>query len=146
MAERTGTAKKRTWKSRIKQSWNAFQAEKTGRRFQSRYNQEHRTGGVKLKAVVQIGMGVLLLIAGGIMLVIPGPGIPVIAFGAVLIARHVNPAAKALDWIDVHLRRAYRAVKREWKEAPTVLRSLMIAGAVAAVGFAGYGAANVLLR
>jgi hypothetical protein len=137
-------AKKRTWKSRLKQSWNRFENEQTGRRFQSYYNKEHRGKGVKPKALLQIGIGLLLMIAGGIMLVIPGPGIPVLAAGAVLIARHVKPAAKALDWLDVHIRRAIKACLREWKQASVAVRGLLVAGVLAGVAFVASGAASIV--
>jgi hypothetical protein len=134
-----------TWRSRIKRSWSEFQALPPGRRFQSYYRKAHGAGGLRAKNLLQIGLGLLLLIVGGIMLVIPGPGIPVVVAGAVLVARHVKPAAKSLDWIDVHARRVIRAGLREWREATVLLRSLMVAGGVAAAGAVAYGAVDLLL-
>jgi hypothetical protein len=137
--------RKRTWRSRLKQSWNEFQSRPAGRRFQSYYNSRHRGHGFNGKTLLQLGAGLLLLIAGGILLVIPGPGIPVVVAGAVLIARHVKPAAKLLDWVDVHVRRAWRACVREWKEASVLLKSLMATGAGMAAATVAYGAFDLLL-
>ena len=128
----------------MKQSWNRFQAIPTGRRFITSYNKQHKTGGVQPKAVLQIGVGLLLMIAGGVMLVIPGPGIPVLIGGAVLIARHVKPAARALDWLDVRIRRLLKAMKREWKQSSPACRGCMIAGVAAGALAVGYALVKTL--
>lgn len=128
----------------MKQSWNRFQSVPTGRRFIHYYNQQHRTRAVTPKAVLKIGLGLLLMAAGAIMLVIPGPGIPVLIAGAVLIAREVKPAARVLDWLDVHIRRALKAMKREWKQSSTVLRGCMIAGVLAGAGVIGFAVVKAL--
>ena len=59
--------------------------------------------------------GVVLLPVGLFMLAVPGPGLVVIAIGAVLIAREFRWAANLLDRLEVRGRKVARWAKRRWR-------------------------------
>jgi hypothetical protein len=89
----------------LRDQWKQFIALPSGRRFQSR-NRLHRerpTG--LLRKVLMIGFGCVLILAGVVMLVLPGPGLLVLIIGAALIAEESLIAARALDRIDAWITR-----------------------------------------
>jgi hypothetical protein len=51
-----------------------------------------------------IAAGALAVLAGLALLPLPGPGMIVIALGAVLIAEESRGAARGLDWLEVKVR------------------------------------------
>ena len=130
---------------KLKARWNAFRREPAGRRFVNQYLRNRRGGGFRPAVVLHIGLGLLLLVAGGILCVIPGPGIPVLAAGAVMVGGEIRPVARFLDWLELQLRKFVRMVRRDWRAASVPLRGLMLLGVLAAVGAAGYGAAKIVL-
>jgi hypothetical protein len=89
-----------------KNDWKAFQKAPAGERFARRYESRKRDGGSRWKRASTIVVGLALIVGGAILLVIPGPGLLVIAFGGALIAQEFRWAAKGLDWTEVALRTA----------------------------------------
>ena len=62
-------------------------------------------------ALLKIAAGFVLLIAGGLLALpgIPGPGIPLMLLGLVLLSAHFHWARRALEW----LRSLMRAKKKD---------------------------------
>ena len=56
--------------------------------------------------------GMAVLLAGAVMLVAPGPGILVFALGAALVAEESLWMAKLLDRMEVRIRRAISALRK----------------------------------
>lgn len=103
----------------VKKQWKHFVAVPSGRRFQMRHRlQRSKTGGV-LRKILITGLGGLLMLAGGAMLVLPGPGLLTIVIGAAVIAEESLVAARALDRLDLYLNgwlerwRAWRAARKQ---------------------------------
>jgi hypothetical protein len=74
-----------------------------GRRFQKLY--ESRPPCSPLKRWGRLVGGVLLCLAGLVMLVAPGPGILILLIGAALMAQESAAVARALDRAEVRIRR-----------------------------------------
>lgn len=90
-----------------KRQWQHFKNTPSGRRFQTRYRiRRSQTGGVIRKVLLTAAGGLLILI-GIALLVLPGPGLLVMAIGAAFIAEESLLAARALDRLDVFLTRWY---------------------------------------
>jgi len=102
-----------------KQRWREFKSGRPGHRFQDRYERNHSEDSERssfrrfLKPVV----GSLLLIAGIVFCLIPGPGLPLLALGACLLADVSKSVAVALDRTELAIRslfaRAARVLKKE---------------------------------
>ena len=129
-----------------KREWKAFEKAPAGKRFVLRYESRKREAGRGWKRVVPIALGFALIVAGVILLVIPGPGLLVVAFGGALIAQEFRWAAVALDWAEVRLRKVARFGERLWKSASLALRAAVVLGAAILAGGAGYLAWTWLIR
>ena len=121
-----------------KREWKAFEKAPAGKRFVRRYESRKRETGSRWKRVATIALGLGLIVAGAIMLVIPGPGILVVAFGGALFAQEFRWAAVALDWAEVRLRKVAQFAERFWKSASLALRAAVVLGAAVLAGGAGY--------
>ncbi len=85
--------------------WRAFAAMRCGRRFQQRNRaRRERKAGLVRKTLV-ISLGVIIILAGIAMLVLPGPGILTMIIGAALIAEESVFAARLLDRADLWITR-----------------------------------------
>src|SRR5204862_3521008 len=69
---------------RLRRGWRELKRGKPGRRFRERYERSPSTHGARKWAL--IGIGVLLVLVGVVFLPLPGPGLLIIAAGALLIA------------------------------------------------------------
>ena len=88
-------------------TWQELKRGEPGRRFQSRYERRGRGGGAVRKWLLIAG-GLLLVLAGIAFLPLPGPGLLIIAAGALLMAEESLGAARALDWLELKARRLKR--------------------------------------
>ncbi len=93
-------------KQKARETWEAMRHDPPGERFQRHYHRrrqrQERSGRIKLLALSAV------LIAGGILLLfVPGPGAPLIALGAALLAEESLVTARALDWTEVQIRRLF---------------------------------------
>ena len=130
---------------RLKREWETFSEAPPGRRFQQRYqDRKGKTGG--RSRFVTIALGLLLIVAGAIMLVIPGPGILVVGFGGALIAQEFRWAAVGLDWAELLLRWLLREARTSWKSASLATRGLVVVAAVTLAAGAAYLAWTLLIR
>ncbi len=89
----------------VRKAWQDLKRGEPGRRFQSRYERAHRAARGGLRKWSLIVAGLLLVLAGVAFLPLPGPGMLIIAAGAVLMAEESLSAARALDWLERKARR-----------------------------------------
>ncbi len=126
----------------LTKSWRVFENAAPGERFQRLYRA--RKDGIS-RVVVAVA-GILLLAGGVVLLFIPGPGIPLIAFGAALLAQQSLWLAKLLDRLEPVLSRLARKGKSSWKKAATPVKAAIVSGAALVAAAAIYGAYLVFLR
>jgi hypothetical protein len=98
---------------KLKQHWKTFKGAPAGERFIRRY-EANRDASPWIKVGSTVA-GIALIAAGALMLVIPGPGIPVVAIGAALIAQQFRWAANFLDRTELFLRKQWARVRKLWK-------------------------------
>lgn len=101
--------------SALKRSANEFLALEPGTRFCTSFTRHQRSRGSPARRVAFIGLGVLLVVAGAVALVAPGPGILMVAGGLLLIARESRLLARALDRLELAMRGA-------WARSPVARR------------------------
>ena len=90
----------------LRKTWQELKRGQPGRRFQSRYERRASSAGARKWALVAAGVTLMLL--GVIFLPLPGPGLLIIAAGALLVAEESLGAARALDWLELKARRLKR--------------------------------------
>ena len=94
------------------QTWHRFASSPPGQRFQERYRRkrEHPRGG--LARCGAVCAGIVLTLAGIFFLVVPGPGIPILAAGLALIAQESRVTARFLDRAELRVRGWLRRLRR----------------------------------
>ena len=96
----------------LKTRWRELRSGEPGRRFRARYERRHsrrrHAGGHKWSLIVA---GTLILLAGIVLLPLPGPGMLVVALGALLIAEESLTVAKLLDALELR----GRALISRWR-------------------------------
>lgn len=110
----------------VKQEWRLFHDDAPGSRFfnhRERMKRKSRT-----HATVAFALGVLTLVAGVILLFIPGPGTPLVVFGLALVATHSKPMSHALDRAELALRRLGHRVAAGWKALPKWNKAALVTG------------------
>jgi uncharacterized membrane protein HdeD (DUF308 family) len=89
--------------SSLAAEWRLFRADSPGERFCNHYQRARRAS--KAKRIIQLLIGVILVLAGIVLCFIPGPGLLVMVFGFALLSSMLQPVARALDRMEVWLRR-----------------------------------------
>ena len=81
-------------------------------------------GGSRVRRWASLGGGYALLVVGGALLVLPGPGLPLIIAGLALLERDAPWARRLRVWIQERLRRLGRREHRSeaFREPPFVQR------------------------
>lgn len=99
----------------LKSQWQLLRDDRPGRRF-THFNLRHRERerGSMQKPLVMFA-GTLLLLAGLVMLVFPGPGVLVALIGAGFVASESRWFAIALDQLEVRARRAIEPLRSRWR-------------------------------
>ena len=110
--------------TRLKKYWESLKHGQPGSRFQEQYKNERRKQKGRAGRVLRIVAGALLMPIGLFFLAVPGPGLVMIALGAVLIAREFRFAAIMLDWIEVRGRRAFKWTKQRWQRLVRARRAV----------------------
>lgn len=100
----------------LSEQWRRFTARPAGRRFQMRYRARREKPAGRVRKIVVIGLGVVLMVIGAIMLVLPGPGALVLIAGAALIGEESLVAARILDRCDLWIARRIHRFKA-WRAA-----------------------------
>jgi hypothetical protein len=101
-------------------SWKAVIAHAPGTRFRARYRERADRRSGPWRKWLLIGLGVVLILIGALMLVLPGPGILAVLVGAGMIAGDSLIAARALDRIEGWIAR--RVQRRRQRRSPTADR------------------------
>jgi hypothetical protein len=89
-------------------SWERFTHSPPGRRFQERYQRRQQENSGAWKRCAFVGAGIILSVVGIFFMVIPGPGIPILALGLALIAQEFAVLARWLDRAELKLRRLWK--------------------------------------
>ena len=84
----------------LKRRIRRFMTAPSGSRFRAHY-ERMKTRPSLMRTLIAIGVGLVLLAAGLVMLVLPGPGLLVGTIGAALIAGESLLVARVLDRVDV---------------------------------------------
>jgi hypothetical protein len=92
----------------IQRTWSELKAGKPGSRFREYYKRSRSGHHGALRKAVVIVAGSALTVAGMVLLVLPGPGVVVIALGGALIAKESYLAATTLDLVERGSRRVIR--------------------------------------
>jgi len=88
--------------------------------------------------------GGVLLAAGLVFCVLPGPGLPLVVVGASLLAERSRTMARALDWLEVKLRKLVGWGIAWWQQAPGSAKNALVLVGTLVVAGAGYGAYHFL--
>ncbi|OJY93397.1 MAG: hypothetical protein BGP25_02965 [Lysobacterales bacterium 63-13] len=91
----------------VKRQWQHFVSMPSGRRFQTRHRLRRPQGSSLWRKALIVGLGGLVMLAGVVMLVMPGPGLLAMILGAALIAEESLIAARLLDRLDRFFTRQY---------------------------------------
>lgn len=130
---------------KLEQSWNQFKEDAPGERFQQHFKRRQQSRRSVLQKVLFIGGGTLIMAAGVFFLPAPGPGTLVLFIGASLIAQESLLAARALDWLELHLRRLITWSLSAWRRSSPVVKALLVLLAVVLAGAVAFGAYKLLL-
>jgi hypothetical protein len=88
----------------LKNNWRELADDEPGKRFQHRYEQKQREGRSAAHLFKMVA-AVILIAAGVVLLVIPGPGSVLIVLGGAMLAEGSMSVARALDWTEMRIRR-----------------------------------------
>lgn len=126
---------------KLKESWRLFKESEPGSRFQDRYYRRQREGNSRLnpRKVLNIAIGVLLILAGAFMVLAPGPGWVTFFVGFGMIGGEFRPVARALDRIEVALRKLARWARDAWTRSPVAVKVLICALILLCAAAIGYG-------
>ena len=127
-----------------KRNWKEFKKASPGERFERMYRRRKAAS-----PAVRMGMiaaGILLIVGGVVLLAIPGPGLLVIAFGGALLAEQFLFVARALDRLEIFLRRLHRRALAFWKKASIAVRAAVVGSAALVAAGAAYLAWLVLFE
>lgn len=132
---------------RTKHSWQAFKDSDPGRRFQDRYDRRQQTehGRWTMGAVLNVGLGVLIAVAGLVLVPAPGPGWIITFLGLGLLGSEFAPMARGLDWVEVKLRGVAGWAKEVWDQASLVVKALLVLVGVLCLAALGYGVYRFLV-
>ncbi|WP_218033116.1 PGPGW domain-containing protein [Brevifollis gellanilyticus] len=98
--------------------WREFLRGKPGRRFQDAHIRHMERGqhAQGLQRWLLVGLEALLMLAGLVMLVLPGPGLLVALAGLGLLAREFLGLARVLDRGELALHSAFLRVRHWWRQ------------------------------
>src|SRR5687768_13988243 len=131
--------------SGLKRQWGELRKGRPGHRFQERYERNREAhSGKSPQQLFQFMLGSILIGAGLVFCLIPGPGLPLILLGAALVAERSLIMARALDWSEINLRKLIRRGVIWWRHASKAARHAVIFFAIFAIASAGYGAYHVV--
>ena len=112
--------------NRLKESWAALKGGRPGSRFEDQYEKQRKDRRKNpIGRALRIIGGLLLIPVGVFFLAVPGPGLLVIAIGAVLIAREFRFAARFLDALEVRARKTFAWAQRRWQKLVKARRAVV---------------------
>lgn len=110
----------------FKETWDKIQDDPPGERFYRQYHRRQEARETVLNRVLFIGVALVFLIIGIIFIFTPGPGLLFIFVGLGLIAQESLWLSKALDKLEVYLRRWVDWGKEQWNDSSRVVQVLII--------------------
>jgi uncharacterized protein (TIGR02611 family) len=127
----------------VKENWQEFKNSEPGERFQDRYNRrrQEEQGRWSKGAILNIVLGLLIIVGGLVIGLVPGPGGFIAFLGLGLIGSEFQPTAKALDWGEVKVRAVALWAKNIWDVLPLggkIIVGVLALVVVAAVAYGGY--------
>jgi hypothetical protein len=131
---------------RLKKQWCDLKNGRPGHRFEDRYeaNKKGRSDESALRQWLQPALGIMLFAAGIFFCIFPGPGLPLLLPGAMLLAERSQRMSRALDWSELKVRSVIRRWKGWWREASLAAKNGVVVMAAAVIAAAGYGAWQVV--
>ncbi len=133
------------WFAGLAMRFRRFKRDTPGLRFERRYLAARAAGHGPVYKTMLFSAGLMLLSAGLVMLVAPGPGILVSVFGATLLAQQSRTLARLLDRSELRLRTTWNRVSSGQGGRTRLLSTLVVAGATLCA-FAVAACAAVWLR
>jgi uncharacterized protein (TIGR02611 family) len=109
----------------LKREWSQLKRGKPGSRFQDQFDRNQREKKSNIGRAFRVVAGLILLPVGLFFLAVPGPGLVIIALGAVLVAREFGFAARFLDAIEVRARKVMTWVLQRWKRLVQARRKVV---------------------
>ena len=97
--------------NRLRRHTREFVARRSGTRFRARFH-NRSPGRTRWHVIFTVTMAIALIPIGLVMLFLPGPGMALLIFVAVLIAGESLLAARALDRVDLALTRLWSRLRR----------------------------------
>jgi hypothetical protein len=127
----------------IKEVWYQFQIGCPGKRVQERHKRKSKATSEKasLRRFLRPAAGILLIIVGIVLLILPGPGLPFVFLGGFLLAERFLAIAKLMDWLELRIRSVCGSCQKCWIRAPLFIKIMFVAlvlGLLTGFGCAGY--------
>lgn len=125
----------------LKSSWERFKEGETGHRFRDCYHrrQEQRHSRFALSRLLYVAGGVVVMLAGVVLMPAPGPGWFVFFFGLGLLGSEFLPVARFMDRSEVRLRAVWARGQQMWARAPLAGKLALGAVMIATAGAVSYG-------
>lgn len=101
---------------KLKHHWERFKAHKPGTRFRAQHRQGRRGAKSPLARGIRATLAVILTLVGMVMMPAPGPGMLVVAFGLVMLARESLMVARLLDATEIRLQPHALRLIAWWKQ------------------------------
>lgn len=132
----------------LRRQWRDLRKGRPGHRFQERYKRNRKGGEGRswIRRFLQPAIAVLILLAGIVLCIIPGPGLPLVLVGLTLLAQRSRSIARAMDWCEVKLRMLITWGKGWWTQASFAARNLALVMAACVAAGAAYGAYQVFIN
>jgi hypothetical protein len=131
-------------RAKVERSWTELKRGTPGKRFQQRYRRKNPGGGRSGRKVAIVLLGSAAVLGGLFLLVVPGPGLPLIAIGAGLLAEASLVGARALDWLELRVRALIGWAREHWTRAGTPARAGIGLTGLLFVGAAGFAAWQIV--
>jgi hypothetical protein len=131
----------------LKQRWREFRRGRPGHRFQERHerNREARSARSPLARFFKPFAAVVLLAAGIVFFLIPGPGLPLLLIGAALLADVSLRVARAMDWLELRIRALLSRLRRWWSGASAIAKSAVVISTLLLASGAAYGVFRIVM-
>lgn len=111
----------------IKQRWREFLHGRPGHRFQDRFERNRQVhASSRVVRFLKRLVAVILLVAGLVFCVIPGPGLPLLFIGAGMMADVSCQVAVLLDRLEVRVRKFICRARQRWARASATVKSAVI--------------------
>ena len=125
----------------VKKGADRLQESEPGHRFEARYHrlQAEREGRFSWGTIVNVCVGIVLLGLGVIFWFIPGPGWGFILLGLGFLGSESLGIARALDRLEVVVRRVSAPIVGWWQRQSLLLKALIGGGVLVGTGALGYG-------